>query len=137
MGDLETGGQQALLARLASGAAHLEGPADVVEVAHHGSAKQVPELYAVLGARVALVGVGAGNDYGHPAPSALSLLRRIGAETFRTDTDGAVAVVARPSGTLAVVPMRGRSGRGSPSRAAAADPGEVTGPSWRNTLTRW
>ena len=33
---------------------------------------------AAIEARVALIGVGAGNDYGHPAPSALALLRRAG-----------------------------------------------------------
>jgi competence protein ComEC len=120
LGDLEAGGQLALLAAVNSGLARLDPPADVVEVAHHGSARQVPELYAVLGARVALIGVGAGNDYGHPAASALDMLQQVGATAFRTDTEGAIAVVARPGGTLAVVPMRvTRSARDRPERVAS------------------
>ncbi|ANS78369.1 ComEC/Rec2-related protein [Serinicoccus hydrothermalis] len=66
---------------------------DVLKVAHHGSAAQDERL--VLGAdpEVALIGVGADNDFGHPSPSALSLLSQAGAVVLRTDLHGDVAVV--------------------------------------------
>jgi competence protein ComEC len=94
LGDLETGRQRGLADRLASGAETLGGPVDVVKVAHHGSSRQVEDLYAASGARLALVGVGAGNDYGHPAASALALLAREGIATMRTDRDGDLVVEA-------------------------------------------
>jgi competence protein ComEC len=43
--------------------------------------------------RIALISVGKGNDYGHPAPSTLATLKaRTGLDVYRTDLDGAVAV---------------------------------------------
>jgi competence protein ComEC len=67
--------------------------ADVLKVAHHGSARQDPDLVRGLGARLALISVGEGNDYGHPAPSLLALLHDAGLRVMRTDRDGDVAVV--------------------------------------------
>ncbi|WP_432562672.1 ComEC/Rec2 family competence protein [Kineococcus sp. SYSU DK003] len=87
-GDLEDGGQRRLLARLPAGTT-----VDVVKVAHHGSATQFEDLYATVRPRVALVGVGEGNDHGHPAPGTLDLLAGTGARVLRTDTGGDVAVV--------------------------------------------
>ncbi|GLY32942.1 ComEC/Rec2 family competence protein [Kineosporia sp. NBRC 101731] len=76
--------------------------ADVVVLSHHGSANQEERLYRFLHPRVVLIGVGADNDYGHPAPKALAMLRRIGAVAFRTDTQGQIAVTGGP-GDLRVV----------------------------------
>jgi competence protein ComEC len=101
MGDEETGSQQRLHALFP------DLHADVLKVAHHGSAKQDPDLVRGLGARVALVSVGRGNDYGHPAPSALALLADAHLRTWRTDRDGTLAVaVTHPGGGLAVVSRR-------------------------------
>jgi len=47
---------------------------------------------------VVLVSVGADNDYGHPAASALEPLEQAGAEVFRTDRDGDLAVVSEGDG---------------------------------------
>ena len=77
-------------------------PVDVVVVAHHGSARQEPRLYRLLRPRVALIGVGADNDYDHPAPSALTLLRQVGALSLRTDRQGQLAV-SGPSDRLRVM----------------------------------
>ena len=108
LGDLETQGQRALAERLANGADVLGGPVDVVKVAHHGSAKQHEALYRAIDARVGLIGVGAGNDYGHPAPAALALLRRAGVAVLRTDILGDLAVAATPGGGLRLATSRGR-----------------------------
>jgi competence protein ComEC len=102
LGDLEVEGQQRLAARLTDGEVGLGGPVDVVKVAHHGSAKQDPNLYRLLAPRVAVIGVGAGNDYGHPAPSALALLREQGPAVFRTDRSGDIAVQPDADGALGV-----------------------------------
>ncbi len=73
---------------------------DVLKVAHHGSSKQDEELVGSLGARLAVISVGLDNDYGHPAPSTLRLLRDAGMQVRRTDLDGDVAVVVDGHGGL-------------------------------------
>ncbi len=75
---------------------------DVFKVAHHGSANQEPEFVLDTTAPLAVISVGADNDYGHPAAETLGLLAQLGAEVYRTDLDGDVAVVTR-AGQLAVV----------------------------------
>jgi competence protein ComEC len=76
--------------------------ADVVKVAHHGSSSQDPDFYARTGAAVALISVGADNDYGHPAPETVQLVESLGMRVYRTDIDGDV-VLAEQDGRLVVV----------------------------------
>ncbi|MEU3275760.1 ComEC/Rec2 family competence protein [Streptomyces antibioticus] len=90
LGDLEPPAQRAL-AR-SPGAGRWRG-ADVLKVAHHGSAYQDPDLIRAVAPRVALISCGADNLYGHPAPSTVAALRAGGARVLRTDRDGALAVV--------------------------------------------
>ena len=85
-GDVEPEAQRVLVARGGL------GRVDVLKVAHHGSAYQDPDLLATVRPRLALVSVGADNDYGHPARSTLTALRRSGAVVGRTDRDGTVLV---------------------------------------------
>ena len=95
-GDIEPAAQGALLDELeASG--HVPD-VDVLKVPHHGSPHQDGELLTVVHAEVALVSVGEGNTYGHPAPDVLAGLERAGAAVARTDLDGSVAVVVGDSG---------------------------------------
>lgn len=78
-------------------------PADILKVPHHGSADPgLPALLERVRPRVALVGVGAANRYGHPTPSALTALGQVGAAVFRTDRDGAILVQPDPGGNPAV-----------------------------------
>ncbi|SNQ46893.1 Competence protein ComEC [Frankia canadensis] len=93
--------------------------ADVLKVPHHGSANQDPAFLAASGARFALVSVGRGNDYGHPAPPTLRTLARAGMAVARTDRDGALAVTApaMPARTGAAV------GGGGACPSPRADPG--------------
>ncbi len=102
LGDEEEPSQQRLLAETGG------IPADVLKVAHHGSANQDEDLIRSTGARLAVVSVGADNDYGHPAPSLMALLRALRMTVARTDRDGDVAVVVRDGLHLVV---RGGSGR--------------------------
>lgn len=75
---------------------------EILTVPHHGSRFQDPDFLAGLGARVALIGVGADNRHGHPAPETIALLEQLGMVIGRTDEDGAVAVVRTPDGQLGV-----------------------------------
>jgi competence protein ComEC len=75
---------------------------DVLKVPHHGSRYQDAAWLSGLRARLAVVSVGEGNDYGHPADSTLDLLRGSGAVVVRTDQRGDVAVLVDDDGRLRV-----------------------------------
>uniref|UniRef100_UPI000FDC2C09 ComEC/Rec2 family competence protein n=1 Tax=Microbacterium sp. CPCC 204701 TaxID=2493084 RepID=UPI000FDC2C09 len=87
LGDLSASPQRALGA-----AGSLVAPYALVKVAHHGSADQDPALYAAAAPSLALITVGADNDYGHPRETILELLKGLGARVVRTDLQGIVAV---------------------------------------------
>ena len=93
LGDVEReAAHQVLLALLAVDRGARGPPFDVLKVAHHGSANRDDTLLAYVHAPVALVSVGAGNDYGHPAPSTVVELARDGSRVYRTDQSGDVSV---------------------------------------------
>ena len=85
-GDLEKG-QEAQLLEKAGGMLR----STVLKVGHHGSktSTSAPFLAAVA-PRWAMICVGAGNRFGHPAKETLDALNGAGAKTYRTDRDGAV-----------------------------------------------
>lgn len=91
-GDVEREGQRALL-----GSGAVLG-VDVLKVPHHGSSFQVREFLEAADPAVALVGVGRGNEYGHPDPGPLGLLEDGGALVFRTDESGPITVVRNGDG---------------------------------------
>lgn len=92
LGDVEVSAQVALRASLGAPGA------DVVKVPHHGSRVQDPALAAWTGGRIAVISVGEGNRYGHPAPETLSAWS--GALLARTDQAGDIAIVASPLGVV-------------------------------------
>jgi len=72
-------------------AAEEDVAADVLKVAHHGSATSTtPEFLAATHPRYALISAGARNPFGHPRPDVLARLGAAHVATFRTDTLGAV-----------------------------------------------
>ena len=95
-GDVEPPGQRAILA------AGADLRADVLKVPHHGSARQEPAFLAASHARIAIASAGVDNDYGHPAPSTMALLRSLGMTVLSTNEHGSVAVaVAQGRTTVA------------------------------------
>jgi len=65
--------------------------ADLLKVAHHGSATStIPELLAAVHPQFAVISVGARNVYGHPRREVLDRLEEAHVRTYRTDADGAV-----------------------------------------------
>lgn len=91
---------------------------DVYKVAHHGSAQaSTPELLARIKPSIAIISVGAGNDYGHPTQETLDRLRDAGVKVYRTDLNGEITV--RSNGVRLDVTA---SRAGPQVRAAAAAP---------------
>jgi competence protein ComEC len=65
--------------------------ADLLKVAHHGSATSTsPELLSAVQPRFAVISVGAWNSYGHPRMEVLTRLANARITTYRTDLNGAV-----------------------------------------------
>jgi competence protein ComEC len=65
--------------------------ADVLKVPHHGGDTSAADFLAATEADVAVVSTGP-NEYGHPVPSVLALLRQLGMVVVRTDLAGDVTV---------------------------------------------
>ena len=61
---------------------------DYLKVAHHGSKYQDRRFNALADPTVAIISVGVGNKYGHPADSTLRLFKKV----LRTDKNGAIAI---------------------------------------------
>jgi competence protein ComEC len=88
-GDLQEAGQEHAL-RTAG-----DLGVDVLVVPHHGSGHQLPAFLAASRARIAVFSVGAGNDYGHPAPRIVRLVQELGMTVARTDQQGSVGLRRR------------------------------------------
>ncbi|MGC8849645.1 MAG: ComEC/Rec2 family competence protein [Candidatus Bathyarchaeia archaeon] len=66
---------------------------DVLKVAHHGSRSSCSEGFLqAVEPLIAVISVGADNPYGHPSREASDRLASAGAEIYRTDLNGMVAV---------------------------------------------
>ncbi len=96
-GDVELAAQAAILPDLTG--SHF----DVVKVPHHGSRDQDPRLAPLTAPSVALISVGEGNTYGHPADETIAEWEAVGALVLRTDLAGDVAVVATSDGVAVVL----------------------------------
>jgi competence protein ComEC len=89
-GDIEREGEENLLShRSRSGL-----KSTVIKVPHHGSANgsDLGFLKAVA-PRIAVISVGKGNSFGHPAKVTLKRLRSLGSRVYRTDRTGDVTIV--------------------------------------------
>jgi competence protein ComEC len=65
----------------------------VLKVAHHGSRyASAARFLSAVRPRIAVISVGAGNRYHHPAPGTVDRLARAGARVYRTDMDGDVEI---------------------------------------------
>lgn len=74
--------------------ASVAGQVDVLKVPHHGSRTGMSQSYLqTIRPRFAIISVGKGNKYGHPAPHSLELLKNARVKTYRTDEQGEVEIV--------------------------------------------
>ena len=87
-GDIERGVESSLVDE------HAPLASDFLKVPHHGSktSSTQPFLEAVA-PKVAVVSVGEGNPFGHPAPTVVERYEHDGVRLLRTDRDGAVTAL--------------------------------------------
>ena len=95
-GEVQEEGQQALL----------DTPDDlhcpVMTVPHHGSKRMLPAYFAAVRPTVAMISVGARNDFGHPAGQTIAALTQLGVRILRTDLGGDIAAAVDPTGVVTV-----------------------------------
>ncbi len=104
-GDVEGAAERDLVSRGADLAA------DVLKVAHHGSrTSTTPELLERVMPRLALVGVGRRNRFGHPGRDVMERLAAAGAVVFRTDRHGDVSLLFSRGRLLPSRPFAGLPG---------------------------
>lgn len=83
------------------------GPVTVLKVAHHGSrTSSTAEFLAGVRPQIALVSVGRGNRFGHPAPEVMTRFEGMGVPVFRTDENGTLRVLGFRDGTFRLEPQR-------------------------------
>ncbi len=71
------------------------GKVDVLKVPHHGSKTGMSDYFLTqINPSLAIISVGANNRYGHPAQTALDLLKSHNIKTLRTDKNGTVEVIS-------------------------------------------
>ncbi|UWX95841.1 ComEC/Rec2 family competence protein [Arthrobacter zhaoxinii] len=88
-------------ARILASHPELRAGVDVLKVPHHGARNGGDSWIRTLRPSLALISVGADNDYGHPAPQILSSLEAAGSAVARTDLYGTV-LLFHQGNTLAV-----------------------------------
>ena len=68
-------------------------PIRILKAGHHGSRTSTSqEFLDALRPQIAIISCGRGNTFGHPAPDVLQRLEAIGADVYRTDRDGQIAL---------------------------------------------
>jgi competence protein ComEC len=84
--------------------ARAQPQADLLKVAHHGSATStIPELLAAVRPHFAVISSGVRNVYGHPRMEVLNRLEQSKVATYRTDLNGAVTFYLDGKGISAPV----------------------------------
>jgi len=83
------------------------GDIEVLKVGHHGSTTSSDSTFLrAVDPEIAVISVGRGNRYGHPAPSVLRRLEAVDARILRTDLHGDVRLMVDRAGRLSTSTSR-------------------------------
>lgn len=75
----------------------------ILKVAHHGSkTSSTKEIIDLIEPKIALIGVGENNKFGHPADQTIELLQSINCEIYRTDKMGEIEITINKNGKIKV-----------------------------------
>ena len=73
----------------------------ILKVAHHGSkSSSIKEFIEAVNPRIALIGVGKNNKFGHPNEDVIERLEEQGTQIYRTDLDGEVSISVNNNGKI-------------------------------------
>lgn len=77
--------------------------ADILKVAHHGSkTSSIPEFIKAVRPKIALIGVGKNNTFGHPNQQTIKNLENIKCRIYRTDLQGEIIIKIDQKGRMNV-----------------------------------
>lgn len=77
--------------------------ADILKIAHHGSkTSSREEFIKLVSPKIALIGVGENNKFGHPADITLERLEKENVKVYRTDQMGEVSITINKNGEIKV-----------------------------------
>ena len=97
-GDIEKLAEQQILK-----AEKAEIRADILKVAHHGSkTSSIPEFIKAVKPKIALIGVGKNNTFGHPNQQTIKNLENIKCRIYRTDLQGEIIIRIDQKGRMNV-----------------------------------
>jgi len=69
--------------------------ADVLKIGHHGSKTATcANFLSAVSPKYAVISVGTGNTYGHPAQSTMDRLKASGIQVYRTDENGTIIAIS-------------------------------------------
>ena len=75
--------------------------ADILKVAHHGSkTSSIPEFIKAVRPKIALIGVGKENSFGHPSEKTLKTLENSNTKIYRTDISGEICIKYTKKGKI-------------------------------------
>lgn len=97
-GDIEKLAEQQILK-----AEKAEIRADILKVAYHGSkTSSIPEFIKAVKPKIALIGVGKNNTFGHPNQQTIKNLENIKCRIYRTDLQGEIIIKIDQKGRMNV-----------------------------------
>jgi len=74
---------------------------DILKVAHHGSkSSSIEQIVEKITPKIAIIGVGKDNKYGHPNKDVVARLQNYGSRVFRTDENGEISIVVNRKGKI-------------------------------------
>ena len=77
--------------------------ATVLKVAHHGSkSSSINEFLTAVKPKIALIGVGKNNKFGHPADDVIQRLQKNKAKIYRTDFSGEIEMLIFKGGDVKI-----------------------------------
>lgn len=75
----------------------------ILKVAHHGSKTSSSlEFLETVKPKIALIGVGENNTFGHPNNSILERLKNCGVKIYRTDENGEISIEINNKGNIKI-----------------------------------
>lgn len=78
----------------------------ILKVAHHGSkSSSIEELLGAVSPKIAFIGVGENNKFGHPNEGVLERLEEKKCQMYRTDQDGEITIKIKQNGSIKITKM--------------------------------
>ncbi len=101
-GDIEEIAEKAILEKYKNSTQILK--ADILKIAHHGSkTSSTEEFLETVKPKIALIGVGQNNNFGHPNKNVIERIKNNKIEIFRTDENGEICISTNGKGKIKIV----------------------------------